>query len=118
GVLLQRQGHQHSAERLYARAARLRPGDDEGPGAAAGGRFDESNLSASFSHQGPLVQRFPRSQSVRFHLGLLLAWTGQGSQAVKQLREAKRLGPGTTLGREAAAFLARLVGHGTKGLSK
>jgi len=35
-----------------------------------------------------------------------------------EFREAKRLGPGTTLGREAAAFLARLVGHGTKGLSK
>ena len=35
GALLQRQGHQHSAERVYARAARLRPGDDEAHVAAA-----------------------------------------------------------------------------------
>jgi Flp pilus assembly protein TadD len=118
GALLQRQGHQHSAERLYSRAARLDPGDDEAQVAAAVGRFDEDNLSASFSRLGPLVQRFPRSQSVRFHLGLLLAWTGQADEAVRQFQEAKRLGPRTTLGREAAAFLNRLVGHGTKGLSK
>ena len=42
--LLQRQGHQHSAERLYAQAARLRPDDDEAQVAAAVGRFDEDNL--------------------------------------------------------------------------
>jgi hypothetical protein len=55
GALLQRQGHQHSAERVYARAARLRPGDDEAQVAAAVARFDEDDLSASFSRLGPLV---------------------------------------------------------------
>jgi Flp pilus assembly protein TadD len=118
GVLLQRQGHQHSAERLYARAARLAPDDDEAQVAAAVGRFDEDNLAASFSRLGPLVQRFPHSQSVRFHLGLLLAWTGQRAEAVRQFRLARSLEPGTTLGRQAAAFLNGLVTHGTKGLSK
>jgi tetratricopeptide (TPR) repeat protein len=118
GVLLQRQGHQHSAERLYAKAARLRPDDDEAQVAAAVGRFDEDKLVVSFSRLGPLVRRFPHSQSVRFHLGLLLAWTGQGDEAVKQFQQARGLGPTTPLGREAAAFLSRLGGHGTKGLSK
>ncbi len=108
GRLLQRQGHQHSAEKLYAKAAKLHPGDDQAQVAAAVGRFDESNLVPAFSHLGPLVLRFPRSQSVRFHLGLLLAWTGQRTQAVKEFRLARSLGPRTTLGTQASAFLARL----------
>ncbi len=118
GVTLQRQGHQHSAERVYARAARLHPQDAEAQVAAAVGRFDEDNLSASFSHLGPLVQRFPHSQSVRFHLGLLLAWTGQRTQAEKEFRLARAFGPRTSLGREANAFLAGLVTGGTNSTRK
>jgi predicted Zn-dependent protease len=113
GVILQRQGHQHSAERLYARAARLHPNDDEAQVAAAVGLFDEDNLSASFSHLGPLVKRFPHSQSVRYHLGLLLAWTGQRKQATVEFRLARSLGPKTRLGTEANLFLQGLVTRGT-----
>jgi Flp pilus assembly protein TadD len=115
GALLQRQGHQHSAERVYARAARLRPGDGEAQVAAAVARFDEDDLSASFSRLGPLVKRFPRSQSVRYHLGLLLAWTGQRAEAERQFRRARALGPTTKLGRQANIFLAGLVPSGTNG---
>jgi len=115
GVLLQRQGHQHSAERVYARAARLRPNDDEAHVAAAVARFDEDNLSASFSRLGPLVQRFPRSQSARYHLGLLLAWTNQATEAERQFRKARGLGPTTKLGRRADVFLKGLVRSGTNG---
>jgi tetratricopeptide (TPR) repeat protein len=114
GVRLQRQWRQHSAERLYARAAKRAPGDDEARVAAAVGRFDMDHLSASFSRLGPLTRRFPRSQSVRFHLGLLLAWTGQREAAVVQFRRARALGPKTALGREANTFLSRLVDSGTK----
>ncbi len=113
GGLLQRAGHQHSAERLFARAARLHPASDEAQVAAAVGRFDEDDLSASFSRLGPLVRRFPRSQSVRYHLGLLLAWTGQRAQATREFRLARSAGPSTRLGREANTFLAGLVTHGT-----
>ena len=113
GAMLQRQGHQHSAERVYARAARLHPNDDQAQVAAAVGLFDEDNLSASFSHLGPLVKRFPRSQSVRFHLGLLLAWTGQRTQAAAEFRLARGLGPKTQLGKEANLFLNGLVTRGT-----
>jgi tetratricopeptide (TPR) repeat protein len=113
GIAEQRSGHQQSAERLYARAARLHPDDDQARVAAAVGRFDESDLSAAFSRLGPLVRRFPASVSVRYHLGLLLAWTGQRSQAVAEFRQAKRLGPHTRLGREANTFLERLVDNRT-----
>jgi Tfp pilus assembly protein PilF len=118
GVILQRGGHQHSAERLYERAARLHPGSAEAQVAAAVGRFDEDNLSASFSRVGPLVRRFPHNQSVRYHLGLLLAWTGQRAQATKEFRLARSAGPKTQLGTEANAFLAGLVSSGTSTTQK
>jgi predicted Zn-dependent protease len=113
GVILQRRGEQHSAEKLYARAARLQPGNDEAQVAAAVGRFNEDDLSASFSRLGPLVKRFPRSQSVRYHLGLLLAWTGQRDEAIKEFRFARMLNPRSTLGRQSNAFLRGLVGGGS-----
>jgi predicted Zn-dependent protease len=114
GQLAQRRFHQVSAERLYARTARLHPDDAEAQVAAAVGRFDMDDLAASFSRLGPLVKRFPRSQSVRFHLGLLLAWTGQRDLAVREFRAARALAPGTKLGRDASAFLRGLVSTGTK----
>lgn len=118
GVLLQRRGKQHSAEKLYARAARLEPGSDEAQVAAAVGRFNEDNLSAAFSRLGPLIKRFPHSQSVRYHLGLLLAWTGQRDQAVKEFRLARDLNPRSTLGEQSTTFLRGLVAGGTSGAKR
>ncbi len=115
GIVLQREFHQHSAERLYLQAARAHPNDAQAQVAAAVGRFDEDNLAASFSRLGPLVKRFPKNQTVRYHLGLLLAWTGQRDQAIVEFRRAWSLAPATTLGREAAAFLKGLVTGGTNG---
>jgi predicted Zn-dependent protease len=114
GQIAQRQFHQRTAERLYAKAARLHPDDPNAQVAAAVGRFNMDDLNASFSRLGPLVKRFPQSQTVRFHLGLLLSWTGQGGLAVKEFRAARELGPTTTLGKEANAFLVRLANTGTK----
>jgi hypothetical protein len=64
----------------------------------------------SFSHLGPLTQRFPKSQLVHYYLGLLLAWTAQGQEAVKQFKQTQSLGPNTTLGKQAAQFLAGIGG--------
>jgi hypothetical protein len=75
-------------------------------------------LSASFSRLGPLVKRFPHSQSVRFHLGLLLAWTGQRTQAVKEFDLARSLNPRTRLGKEAATFLQGLSSGGSTGSAR
>jgi Flp pilus assembly protein TadD len=113
GEIQQRAFHPVSAEALYARAAKLHPTDPEAQVAAAVGRFDMGDLNASFSRLGPLVKTFPRSQSVRFHLGLLLAWTGQKAQSVKEFELARALGPQTKLGKESDAFLKGVVPTGT-----
>jgi len=118
GARLQAQGHQHSAERMYQRAARLAPGDDQAQVAAAVGRFDKDKLAASFSQLGPLTRRFPHSQIVRFYLGLLLAWTGQRDGAVTQFQRAVSLGPKTSLGRSAQAFIDRVRPGGTGSANK
>jgi tetratricopeptide (TPR) repeat protein len=118
GARLQVQGHQHSAERVFQRAARLAPGDDEAAVAAAVGRFDKDDLAASFSQLGPLTRRFPQSQIVRFYLGLLLAWTGQRDGAITQFQRAVSLGPKTELGRSAQAFIDRARAGGTGSAKK
>lgn len=118
GALLQREGHQHSAERLYAKAARLHPNEVEAQVAAAVGRFDEDNPSAAFSHLGPLSKRFPHSQVVRYYLGLLLVWIGERQQAVTEFRKTVQLGPATPLGRQVQALLRQIAQSGPNTRSK
>jgi tetratricopeptide (TPR) repeat protein len=108
GVALQRLGRPVSAEREFAAAAASAPSDAEAQVAAAVGRFDKDDPSEAFSRLGPLAQRFPHASTVRFHLGLLLLWIGEGDQARRQLRLARAEGPSTPLGREANRFLRRL----------
>jgi predicted Zn-dependent protease len=93
----------------FAAAARRAPGDDEAQVAAAVGRFTKADPAAAFSRLGPLVRRFPRSQSVRFHLGELLVWLRQVKEAERQLGLARSLGPRTPLGRTSQAFLSQLA---------
>ncbi len=118
GARLQVEGRQHSALRVYEQAARKMPENDEAQVAAAVARFDKDNLNASFSRLGPLTRTFPRSQTVRFYLGLLLAWTGQKDPAVAQFEKAVALGPKTELGRGAAEFLASVNAGGTGSSTK
>jgi tetratricopeptide (TPR) repeat protein len=118
GAALQHAGHRHSAERLFQHAARAEPDDPEALAAAAFGRFDKDNPSAAFSRLGPLAKRFPRSQSVRFNLGLLLAWIGQGDAALAEFRKVVALGPSTLLGRDARRFVSALEQAGTGGPNK
>jgi tetratricopeptide (TPR) repeat protein len=108
GVALQRLGRQVSARRQFDAAAALAPDDPEARVAAAVARFDKANPSAAFSRLGPLARRYPKSQSVRFHLGLCLLWLGSLQQARAELRQARDLGPATPLGTEARRFLAQL----------
>ena len=113
GVALQRLGHRISARREYDAAARLAPGDPEARVAAAVVRFDKSRPAAAFSRLGPLTQRFPRAQTVRFHLGLLLFWLarvqpGAVDEGKRQLRLAREMAPASRLGREAKQYLAGL----------
>jgi tetratricopeptide (TPR) repeat protein len=114
GVRLQASGRPLSAERLFARAARLAPGDPDAQVAAAVGLYDKDDPSRAFSRLGPLVRRFPHAQTVRFHLGLLSIWLGTFGQARKELRLALAENPKSTYGREARLLLKRLENVRTK----
>jgi tetratricopeptide (TPR) repeat protein len=114
GVALQRVGRPVSAEREFEQAAKLAPRDPEARVAAAVGRFDKDDPSRAFSQLGPLARVFPRAATVRFHLGLLLLWIGQLSEAKRQLRLAYADAPHSSLGKEANRFLERLVNIRTK----
>ena len=115
GVALQRLGHRMSAQRQYAAAVRLAPGDPETQVAAAVGRFDKSKPSAAFSRLGPLTKRYPHAATVRFHLGLMLLWLARSqpgalAEGKRQLRLARKEQPNSPLAREAERLLAGLEG--------
>src|ERR671923_1989484 len=106
GIAYQQALRPVSAEREFAAAARADPNDPEALAAAAVGLYDKDRPAAAFSRLGPLARRFPRAQTVRFHLGLLLIYLGDMPQARRQLTLAQRLGPGTRLGKRAKTLLA------------
>ncbi len=108
GVALQTLFRPVSARREFDAAVRLAPSDPETLTAAAVARFDKAHLSTSFSRLGPLSRRFPHAATVRFHLGLLLLWTGAVKEAKRQLRLAQTAEPGSPLAQEATRFLATL----------
>ena len=108
GVALQRVGRPRSAERVLSAAAASAPNDVEAQVAAAVARFSKSTPARAFSRLGPLTRRFPRAPTVRFHLGLLLLWIGDVRGAERQLVQARRLGPETAHGREAARVLREI----------
>lgn len=105
GVGLQRVGRPVSAARIYESAARAAPSNAEAQVAAAVGLFTKDAPEAAFARLGPLVRRFPGDPTVRFHLGLLLLWTGRIKAAERQLERASRTQPGSPLAHEAARYL-------------
>jgi tetratricopeptide (TPR) repeat protein len=112
GVLLQRLGRPVSAERVFAAAAKLAPRDAEAQVAAAVGRFDKARPAEAFSRLGPLTRRFPRAATVRFHLGLLLLWSGEVKEAKRQLQLAQSVEAESPLAREAARYLREIRAAG------
>jgi tetratricopeptide (TPR) repeat protein len=114
GLAFQRAGRPVSAERAFAAAARQAPDDPQTLVASAVSRYRKDDPAQSFSRIGPLAARFPHSQTVRFHLGLLSIWIGDFREAKRQLELARDEGPQTKLGREAKTLLASLVRVGTR----
>jgi tetratricopeptide (TPR) repeat protein len=108
GSALQRLGKPVSARRTFDQVAQAAPNDPEALTAAAVGRFEKAAPARAFARLGPLSRRFPRSQTIRFHLGVLLLWIGDLEDGKTQLRKAVALGPGSPLGREAKRFLEHL----------
>lgn len=112
GVALQRLGRQISAQRVYAEAARAAPNDPEAQVAAAVGLFDKAQPARAFSRLGPLSRTFPKAATVRFHLGLLLLWSGEVKEARRQLRLVRTVGPGSPLVGVAKRYLDELRAAG------
>jgi hypothetical protein len=118
GLALQRLGRPFSARRQYDAAAAIEPGNPDAAVAAAVARFEKARPSAAFSRLGPLTRRFPRAQTVRFHLGMLLLWLarvqpGSVEEGKAQLRRARALAPRSRLGMEATTLLDSLEVVGT-----
>jgi tetratricopeptide (TPR) repeat protein len=105
GVGLQRVGRPVSAARVFDTAARAFPRDVEAQVAGAVGAFDKDAPEKAFGRLGPLSQRYPSEPSVRFHLGVLLLWTGRIDGAQRQFRLAAKAQPGSPLAREADRYL-------------
>jgi tetratricopeptide (TPR) repeat protein len=105
GVGLQRVGRPVSAAQVFASAARRFPGEVEAQVADAVGRFDKDAPARAFGRLGPLTRTSPNEPSVRFHLGVLLLWTGRIDAAQRQFRLAARTQPGSPLAREAVRYL-------------
>ena len=97
GTALQRAGRPVSARAAFDRALALAPGSVEAEAAAAVARFDKNDPSQAFSRLGPLASSHPRAPVVRFHLGLLLLWTGAVDEAREQLRRARSIDPADPL---------------------
>jgi tetratricopeptide (TPR) repeat protein len=105
GVGLQRVGRPVSAAAAFDRAARRSPRNVEAQVAAAVGRFEKGAPANAFGRLGPLTRRFPNEPTVRFHLGVLLLWTGRIEPAARQFRLASRQQPGSPLARESGRYL-------------
>ena len=80
--------------------------------AAAVGTFDKADPATAFSKLGPLTRRFPKAATIRFHLGLLLLWSGELKEARRQLRLARTVEPGSPLATQAKRYLAELAAAG------
>lgn len=112
GVALQRLGRHVSAQRVFAEAARLHPTNPEANVAAAVGLFDKGRPVKAFSRLGPLSRTFPKAATVRFHLGLLLLWSGQVKEARRQLELVARVEPDSRLRGIAKQYLDQLRAAG------
>ncbi|MBX5473861.1 MAG: hypothetical protein IRZ20_02460 [Thermoleophilia bacterium] len=107
-----------SAERQLAAAARLAPDDPVARTAAAVGAFSKAQPARAFGLLGPLTGVFPKAAVVRFHLGLVLLWTGEREKAARQLRLAVADGPRSIYARQARVLLASLAKSRTNGGSR
>jgi tetratricopeptide (TPR) repeat protein len=112
GVALQRLGRQLSAQRVFADAARLDPTNPEARVAAAVGLFDKARPVKAFSRLGPLTRAFPSAATVRFHLGLMLLWSGQVKEARRQLELVAKVESDSRLVGIAKQYLDQLRAAG------
>src|SRR3954451_7210540 len=100
-------------DRLAAQAAARRALQVDPTGisprvAAAVLTYDKDRPAATFSQLGPLVQQVTDPTEVRFHLGLLLYWLNDDTDAAAQWRQVVEASPGSIYGRTAASLMSRI----------
>ena len=108
GVGLQRVGRPLSAARVFDAAAQRFRHDVDAQVAGAVGTFDKDAPAKAFGRLGPLTRTYPDEPTVRFHLGVLLLWTGRIQGAERQFRLASKAKPGSPLAREADRYLTTI----------
>jgi hypothetical protein len=105
GVGLQRVGRPVSAARVFDQAAQRFSNEVEAQVAGAVGAFDKDAPERAFARLGPLSKTHPDEPTVRFHLGVLLLWTGRIQGAERQFMLASKAQPTSPLAREADRYL-------------
>jgi hypothetical protein len=100
-------------DRLAAQAAARRALQVDPTGvsprvAAAVLTYDKDKPAATFSQLGPLVQQASDPTEIRFHLGLLLYWLNDDTDAAAQWRQVVAASPSSIYGRTAAALMSRI----------
>jgi hypothetical protein len=100
-------------DRLAAQAAARRALQVDPTGvsprvAAAVLTYDKDRPAATFSQLGPLVQQVTDPAEVRFHLGMLLYWLNDDTDAAAQWRQVVDASPSSIYGRTAAELMSRI----------
>ena len=106
GVGLQRVGRPVSAARVFDRAARSLPERRRGTGRSRCRPVRQGRARARVRAPRPAHPRLPRGRStVRFHLGVLLLWTGRIDWPSTSSGSPRHAQPGSPLAREAERYL-------------
>lgn len=70
--------------------------------------YDKDKPAATFSQLGPLIQQTSDPTEIRFHLGLLLYWLNDDTDAAAQWRQVVDASPNSIYGRTAAALMSKI----------
>ena len=102
GVALQRLGRQRSAARVFDAAAREASGERRGAGRRGRRPLRQGAAGGGVLAARPAHAAVPGPATVRFHLGLLLLWSGEVKEAKRTARACDTVEPGSPLAREAS----------------
>jgi hypothetical protein len=70
--------------------------------------YDKDRPQATFGQLGPLVQQAGDPTEVRFHLGILLFWIHDDTDAAAQWRQVVDAAPDSVYGRTAAQLMSQI----------
>jgi Flp pilus assembly protein TadD len=103
-----RAGDRRAAQAAARRALELDPTGVSPRIAVAVLTYDKDRPAATFSQLGPLVQQASDPTEVRFHLGILLFWLHDDTDAAAQWRQVVDASPDSVYGRTAAQLMSKI----------